>query len=35
MAKIYFKRVIAGLMTVNEVPQLWRSKVQEMLDAAE
>lgn len=35
MAKIYFKRVIAGLMAINEVPELWRAKVQEMLDAAE
>ena len=35
MAKIYFKRVVARLMTIDEVPELWRSKVQEMLDAQE
>lgn len=33
MAVIYFKRVKAGLMTIDEVPPLWRKKVQEMLDA--
>lgn len=32
MAKIYFKRVIARLMTIDEVPELWRAQVQEMLD---
>ena len=35
MAKIYFKRVIARLMTIDEVPELWRAQVQEMLDVAE
>ena len=34
MAKIYCKRIAAGLMTINEVPELWRAKVQELLDAA-
>lgn len=35
MAKIYYKRIVARLMTIHEVPELWRAKVQEMLDAAE
>ena len=33
MAKIYYKRVKAGLMSIDKVPWLWRAKVQEMLDA--
>ena len=35
MVKIYFKRIIAGLMTINEVPELWRAKVKELIDATE
>lgn len=32
MAKVYYKRVKAGLMTIDEVPKKWRDEVQEMLD---
>lgn len=32
MAKIYYKRIKAGLMTIDEVPARWRDAVQEMLD---
>ena len=32
MAKIYYKRIKAGIMTINEVPERWRAEVQRMLD---
>ncbi len=39
MAKLYYKRIIAGLMkddegnwTVNKVPNLWRDKVITLLE---
>lgn len=32
MAKIYFKRIKAGLMTIEDVPERWRAAVQAMLD---
>lgn len=32
MAKIYYRRIKAGLMTIDEVPERWRAAVQEMLD---
>lgn len=32
MAKIYYKRIKAGIMTIDEVPLRWRRAVQEMLD---
>ena len=32
MAKIYYRRIIAGLMTIDEVPTRWREAVQKMLD---
>lgn len=32
MAKIYYKRIKAGIMTIDEVPERWRAKVQAMLD---
>lgn len=35
MAKIYYKRIIAGIMTIEEVPERWRAAVEEMLDADE
>lgn len=31
MVKIYVKRIRAGLMTIAEVPELWRDKVMEAL----
>lgn len=33
MAKIYYNRIKAGIMTIDDVPTKWRNKVQEMLDA--
>lgn len=33
MAKIYYKRIKADLMKITDVPELWRSQVQKMLDA--
>ena len=35
MAKIYYKRIKAGLMTLGEVPERWRDAVQEMLEGDE
>lgn len=32
MAKIYYNRIKAGLMTIEQVPLRWRAAVQEMLD---
>lgn len=33
MAKIYYKRIKANLMAIEDVPSLWRTQVQAMLDA--
>jgi len=35
MAKIYYKRIKAGIMTIEEVPERWREAVQELLDEDE
>ena len=35
MAKIYYKRIKAGIMTIDEVPERWRAEVQRMLDEDE
>jgi hypothetical protein len=32
MAKIFYKRIKAGIMTIDDVPELWRAAVQKMLD---
>ena len=32
MAKIYYRKIKAGMMTIEDVPMLWRARVQEMLD---
>lgn len=32
MAKVYYKRIKAGIMTIDEVPERWRAEVQRMLD---
>lgn len=32
MAKIYYKRIKAGIMTIDDVPNLWKKQVQAMLD---
>ena len=31
MARIYYKQVIEGKRTIEEVPELWREEVDEML----
>lgn len=33
MAKIYLKRILAGLMTIDQVPEKWRAEVQAMLES--
>ena len=32
MVNIYFKRIKVGLMTINDVPVLWREKVRMALE---
>ena len=32
MAKIYYRRIKVGIMTIEDVPERWRAAVQEMLD---
>ena len=32
MAKIYYKRIKAGLMTIEDVPDKWIKAVEEMLE---
>lgn len=34
MARIYARMIQAGLMTLDEVPQLWREAVKELLGDA-
>ena len=34
MAKIYYKRIIAGEMTLEDVPERWRAQVERMLEDA-
>ena len=31
MAKIYYKKIKAGQMTIDDVPERWRVEVEEML----
>lgn len=33
MAKIYYNRIIAGAITIDDVPARWRPQVQALLDA--
>ena len=33
MAKIYYRWINAGRMTIDEVPQRWREQVRKLLDA--
>lgn len=35
MAKVYYRKIKAGGMTIEEVPERWRAAVQELLDADE
>ena len=32
MAKIYYKRIKAGIITIEDVPGKWRKAVEEMLE---
>lgn len=32
MAKIYYKRIKSGAMTIEDVPERWRAAVAEMLE---
>ena len=32
MVKIYVRRIKAGLMTLEDVPEIWREKVKQMLE---
>jgi hypothetical protein len=32
MAKIYYRRITSGEMTLEEVPERWRDEVQALLD---
>ena len=33
MAKLYYKRINSGLMTIDDVPEHWKIEVQKLLDA--
>jgi len=35
MAKIYYRKIKAREMTINEVPERWREAVQKLLDEEE
>lgn len=35
MAKIYYRRIVAGEMTIEDVPTRWRDEVQTMLEGNE
>lgn len=35
MAKLYYKRIKAGITTIEDVPSRWRAAVQAMLDEDE
>ncbi len=32
MAKIYYKQIIKGVITIDDVPAKWRTEVEQMLD---
>ena len=32
MAKIYYKRIVAGEMALEDVPARWKSQVEKMLE---
>lgn len=33
MAKIYYKRIKAGIMLIDEVPAKWKKEVKSMIDS--
>ena len=32
MAKIYVRRIKAGIMTIEDVPEIWRENVKQLLE---
>jgi hypothetical protein len=34
MAKIYYRKIMAGEMTIEDVPVRWREEVQALLDGS-
>lgn len=32
MAKIYYRRIVAGIMTIEEVPARWQEEVRALLN---
>lgn len=32
MAKIYYKRILSGQMTLDEVPEKWREEVRKLME---
>lgn len=34
MAKIYYRRIVAGVMSIEDVPERWRAATQALLDVA-
>ena len=32
MAKIYARRIKEGIMTIEDVPEIWREKVKQLLE---
>lgn len=32
MAKIYARRIKAGIMTIEDVPEIWREKLKQLLE---
>ena len=32
MVKLYVKRIMAGVMTIEDVPELWREKVRKEME---
>lgn len=32
MAKIYYRKIVAGEMTIDDVPERWREEVQKLLE---
>ena len=32
MAKIYVRRIKAGIMNIEDVPEIWREKVKQLLE---
>jgi Zn-dependent M32 family carboxypeptidase len=35
MAKIYYKKILSGDMSIDDVPERWKEEVQKLLDGDE